>query len=132
MNCQTISLFIAAPTARVYSFAANPENLPLWAPSFFHSVTQSNGNWIVQSPLGPVQFSFVPPNNLGVLDHSITLPSGEQLANPMRVIANGDGSEIMFTLFQRDGMDDRQFAADAALVRSDLETLRRLCEQSAG
>lgn len=130
MNSQTISLFIDAPASRVYAFAANPENLPRWVPSFCQSVAQIDGKWIVQSPLGAVQFSFAPSNTLGVLDHTITLPSGEQLTNPMRVIANGAGSEIMFTLFQRDGMTDQQYAADAALVRSDLETLRRLCETS--
>lgn len=131
MKSQTISLFIAAPAARVYAFAANPENLPRWAPSFCHSVAQINGKWIVQSPLGAVQFSFVPSNTLGVLDHTVTLPSGEQFTNPMRVIANGAGSEIMFTLFRRDGMTDQQFADDAALVQGDLETLRCLCEQAA-
>lgn len=31
---------------------------------------------------------------------------------PLRAVANGDGSEVSLTLFQRPGMDDARFAAD--------------------
>ncbi len=42
----------------------------------------------------------------------------------MRVVANGDGSEIMFTLFQLPGMDDNQFARDAEMAQADLQSLK--------
>ena len=125
MKTQTISLFIAAPAARVYAFAANPANLPLWVPSFCKSVELVGKEWVVQSPEGRVIFTFVAPNDLGVLDHTVTLPSGVKLTNYMRVTPNGEGSEILFTLFQQEGMTDQQFAEDAALVLSDFEALRR-------
>lgn len=73
-------------------------------------------------------FAFVEFNPYGVLDHTVTLASGIRLENPMRVILNGTGSELLFTLFQHEGMSDEQFEADAALVQSDLETLRRILE----
>lgn len=130
MKSQTISVFIAAPAARVYEFASNPGNLPLWVPSFCKSVELVGGEWVVQSPAGRAVFTFVQPNGLGVLDHTVTLPFGLKLTNPMRVIPNGDGSEILFTLFQNEGMSDQQFQEDAALVLSDLHTLRRLLEPS--
>ena len=63
-----------------------------------------------------------------VLDHTVTLPSGARLANPMRVISNGDGSEILFTLIQHQDMSDQQFQEDAERVLSDLHTLQRLLE----
>lgn len=128
MNSQTISVFIAAAVERVYAFAANPLNLPAWVPSFCQSIARVDGDWVVQSPLGAVVFAFAPRNDFGVLDHAVTLPSGVTLTNPMRVIANGAGSEVLFTLFQHEGMSDEQFRADAALVRNDLETLRRVLE----
>lgn len=81
-----------------------------------------------QSPLGRVGVEFVHDNDLGVLDHTVTLPSGARLTNPMRVIANGDGSEILFTLIQYAGTTGQQFHEDAELVLSDLHTLRRLLE----
>lgn len=130
MKSQTLSVTIAAPPARVYAFASKPENLPLWVPSFFSSVERISDEWVAQSPLGRVMFSFDPHNVLGVLDHTVTLPSGVRLTNPMRVIPNGDGSEILFTLFQHEGMSDQEFQEDAEQVLSDLHTLRRLLESS--
>ena len=63
-----------------------------------------------------------------MLDHTVTLPSGAKLINPMRVISNRDGSEILFTLIQHQDMSDQQFQEDAELVLSDLHTLQRLLE----
>ena len=128
MRAQTISVTIAAPPERVYDYAANPANLPAWVPSFCLSVAEVDGKWIVLSPDGPVVFAFAPRNDFGVLDHTVTLATGETFNNPMRVIANGGGSEILFTLFQQEGMTDAAFETDAAQVRSDFETLRRILE----
>jgi hypothetical protein len=132
MKSKTLSVTIAAEPERVYAFASNPENLPRWVPSFFKSVELVDGEWVAQSPLGRVGFEFVHDNDLGVLDHTVTLPSGARLTNPMRVIPNGDGSEILFTLIQHEDMTDQQFQEDAELVLGDLHTLRRLLEPSNG
>ena len=130
MKSKTLSVTIAAAPERVYAFASNPENLPRWVPSFFKSVELVDGEWVAQSPLGRVGFEFVHDNDLGVLDHTVTLPTGARLTNPMRVIPNGDGSEILFTLIQHEDMTDQQFQEDAELVLGDLHTLRRLLEPS--
>ncbi len=102
MRSKTISVYIAAPPAAVYDFASNPANLPVWVPSFCKSVEFVNGHWIVQSPDGPTVFAFVEPNAYGVLDHSVTFSSGLRFTNPMRVMASGSGSELLFTLFQHE------------------------------
>lgn len=128
MKAHTHSVTIAAPPARVYAFASNPQNLPRWVPSFFESVERIDGEWVAQSPLGRVTVEFVHDNDLGVLDHTVTLPSGARITNPMRVISNGDGSELLFTLIQHEDMTDQQFQEDAELVLSDLHTLQRLLE----
>ena len=132
MKSQTISVFIAVPARRVYEFAANPLNLPLWAPSFFKSVELVKGEWVVQSPEGRAVIAFVPANALGVLDHTVTLPSGLTFTSRMRVIPNGEGSEVLLTLFQQEEMSDQQFQEEAALVLSDLQTLRQTLEASGG
>lgn len=71
---------------------------------------------------------FIPANKFGVLDHVVTLPDGQSILNPMRVVANGDGSEVMFTLFQISGMSDEQFANDSGMVESDLLMLKSVLE----
>ena len=78
--------------------------------------------------MGRVTFTFTPRNDFGVLDHDVTLPSGETVYNPVRVIRNGDGCELVFTLRQRPGMTDDDFRRDADTVAQDLARLRSLVE----
>ena len=78
--------------------------------------------------MGRVGFAFVPRNDLGVLDHDVTLPTGEVVHNPMRVIADGSGCEVVFTLRRRPGMSDDEFGEDAAAVAADLARLKQVLE----
>ena len=73
--------------------------------------------------MGKVQIRFVEKNTFGILDHDVILASGVKLHNPMRVVPNGRGSEVMFTLFRQPDMSDAQFAADAQWVEKDLRML---------
>jgi hypothetical protein len=49
------------------------------------------------------------------------------MTNPLRVLADGSGSEVVFTLFQRDMTDD-EMARDAGMVARDLAALKALLE----
>src|SRR5712692_3283 len=110
---KTLTISIACPPGRVYAFASNPENLPQWAPAFVRSVRRSGREWIVETPAGPMGIRFVERNEFGVLDHYVRLATGVEILNPMRVVPNGVGSEVIFTLFQSPGMSDEQFGQDA-------------------
>ena len=83
---------------------------------------------MADSPLGRVVVEFVAPNDLGVADHDVTLPSGEIVTNPMRVLANGDGCDVVFSVRRRPEMSDADFAADVAAVTRDLAMLRSVME----
>jgi len=124
-----VSVGIERPPADVYAFASNPENLPRWARGLSGSIAKIDGEWVAASPMGRVKVLFAEPNPFGVLDHDVVLESGERFSNPMRVVPNGDGSELTFTLFRRPGMSDAQFLADAEAVARDLETLKALLER---
>ena len=130
MKTRTVSVSIALAPPLVYDFASNPENLPRWAPAFCKSVEYVDGTWVVHSPDGPVMIEFVEKNHLGVLDHTVTLSSGLKFYNPMRVVPNGSGSEVLFTLFQTSDMDEKKFDQDATFVENDLHTLKRVIETS--
>jgi uncharacterized protein YndB with AHSA1/START domain len=113
----------------VYAFASNPENLPRWAAGLSGaSIVRSGDSWLCQSPMGEVKVKFVEGNPFGVMDHDVTLPNGEVNHNPFRVLANGNDSEVVFTLYKLPRMSDQEFEQDAALIRKDLETLRSLLE----
>lgn len=125
---RTVSVWIDRDPAAVYAFAAAPENMPRWASGVGEDFRRVNGEWVANSPEGPVVIRFSPPNAFGVLDHQVVLPSGEIVAAPLRVIANGTGSEVAFTLFRLPTMTDEQFEGDARWVRKDLEMLKQALE----
>ena len=128
-----VSVAIARSPADVYAFAAEPANLSRWAAGLASGITQrDDGTLVAASPMGEVIVRFAARNTFGVLDHDVTLPTGETVSNALRVVPNGDGSEVVFTLFQRPGMTDDEFVRDAAAVQRDLETLRGLLERSPG
>lgn len=107
MKSKTLSVPIRCGASKVYGFVSELENLAKWA---------------------PVRIRIAPKNEMGVLDHWVKPEGGPEIYVPMRVTANGEGSEVTFTLFQHPGMTDEQFAADARLVERDLASLKAVLE----
>jgi hypothetical protein len=125
-----LSESIDRPADEVYEYASDPANLPEWAPGLGTSVEKVGEEWFVETSMGRVGFAFVERNAHGVLDHDVTLPSGETIHNPMRVIRDGTGSEVVFTLRRLPNMTDEEFARDAEAVAADLARLKRLLEST--
>jgi hypothetical protein len=126
---QHISSGIDRPATEVYDFAVDPRNLPKWAAGLAGLIVEHDGEqWSTESPMGRITFTFAPRNDFGVLDHDVTLPSGETVYNPLRVISDGVGCEVIFTLRQRAEMTDEEFERDADAVAKDLAKLKSLLE----
>jgi hypothetical protein len=123
-----VSVAIERPPGAVYEFVANPANLTRWAAGLARTIREVDGAWIVDSPMGQVTVRFAGKNAFGVVDHDVTLPDGQAVHNPLRVLANGDGSEVIFTLYRRPGVSADAFIEDAAAVARDLRTLKTLLE----
>ena len=123
-----ISESIDRPAAQVYDYAADPAHLPEWAPGLGRSVENVDGRWFVETPAGRAGVAFVERNEFGVLDHEVTLPSGDVIYNPMRVVPNGDGCEVVFSLRRLPGMSSEDFERDAGLVQADLTRLKQVLE----
>ena len=119
---------IDRPAADVYEFASDPMNIPAWAPGLGTFVEQVGGQWFVDTASGRVRVTFAERNSLGVLDHEVTLPSGDVVYNPMRVVPDGAGSEVEFILRRRPEMSDDDFRRDAGLVQADLTRLKHVLE----
>jgi hypothetical protein len=129
-NATTLNVSIGRTSREVYGFVRNPLNLPLWATAFCRSVRWDGLRWIVQTTSGPIEIRFVDDNSFGVVDHFVTTSDGQLFYNPMRVIANEAGCEVLFTVFQFPGVSDERFAADKAMIERDLHTLKTVLEQS--
>jgi hypothetical protein len=46
----------------------------------------------------------------------------------MRVVQNGNGSEVIFTVFQTTDMSEEKFAEDVGLIEQDLKILKSIME----
>lgn len=125
---KTLSVSIDCESKKAYEFISNPENLPKWVKGLCRSIRKSNGEWIVETPNGPMKFRFAGKNDFGVLDHFVRPPSGAEIYVPMRIVPNGSQSEILFTLFQPAEMPAEKLAEDMRLVEDDLNHLKRTLE----
>jgi hypothetical protein len=123
-----LSESIDRPADEVYKYASDPVRLPEWAPGLGSAVEKVGDQWFVDTPMGRVLFAFAPPNDFGILDHDVTLPSGDVIYNPMRVTKDGSGSEVIFSLRRSPGMTDAEFERDAKAVLDDLTRLKNIVE----
>ena len=127
VNVRTVTETVASPPHAVYDFARQMENLPLWA-SGPAGVTQENGEWFTQSPMGRVKVEMTPRNALRVLDHDVTLPNGVKVHNALRVTPALDESVLTFIELKMPGVSDEDFSKDLAHVTNDLQKLKKLLE----
>lgn len=125
---RNLSVSINRDAGDVYNFISVPENFRLWASGLGKALQKVNGEWVAETPEGPVKVRFSERNELGVLDHWVSPKPRLQIYIPMRVIPNGSGSELIFTLFRLSDMSDEKFAADAEWVMRDLSSLKNLLE----
>ena len=127
--CRNLSVSIARPPDEVYAFVADPRNLPKWAAGLGGAVSKSGEDWIVETAQGPAKISFAPKNDLGVLDHYVTVAPSVEIYVPIRVIPNGSGSEVILTLFRLPEMTDETYANDQKMVERDLNSLKQILER---
>ena len=104
---------IERPAGEVYAFVSDPKNLQAWASGLSAAV----------------KVRFVERNPFGVLDHYVRVDSGPEVYIPMRVFPNGEGAEVLITVFRQPGVSDEKFAEDTHWVRRDLEALKTLLEK---
>lgn len=125
-----IAQSIARPAGEVYAYVSQPANVPAWAAGLGSEVEEvGEGEWYAESPMGRVRIAFAPTNEYGVVDHDVTLPSGDVVHNPMRVIPDGaDACEVVFTVRRPAGASDEEFERDAGQVAADLARLGEILE----
>jgi hypothetical protein len=123
-----LSVSINRDAREVYNFVCVPENFTRWASGLGKSLNKVNGEWVAETLDGPVKIKFSERNEFGVLDHWVSPTPELEIYIPMRVILNGRGCELLFTLFRLADMSDEKFAADAEWVKRDLTSLKQLLE----
>lgn len=128
-EARIIHVSIERDWREVYDFMSEPVNMPRWATGLSSSMRRDGEDYVADGgPIGLIRVRFAPRNPFGVVDHRVTLENGVSVDNALRVVPNGGGSEVMFTLLKIDGLDDEAFERDAALVLNDLKGLKAILE----
>ncbi len=118
-----ISRFIERNPSVVSAFLSDHHNLPKWAAGLSTGISEEGGVVFSESPMGKVQVRFAEGAAHGIFDHDVTLPDGKTFHNPLRVLKNENGSEVVFTLYRLPGVSDEAFEKDAATIAADLDRL---------
>ena len=131
LPARTYSVTINRDWRALYEMIWLPEFFPKWASGLAESDLRDagDGSWPADGAEGPVRIRFTGHNEFGVMDHHVDLGNGEDVHVPLRVIPNGEGAEVMLTLFRQPSMDDERFAADIKWVNRDLKALKSLVER---
>jgi hypothetical protein len=104
VESRAITVRIDRPFDQVYDFLVNPANWNKWAFGLGKNIRRSEDGWIADSGGGIAKVQFTPQNSFGVVDHTVSRPSGQRVYVPMRLISNGSGCELIFTLFREPNM----------------------------
>jgi hypothetical protein len=127
---RTISISIARGWKEVYQSVWRPQDFPRWASGLSKSpLERAEGEWWrTEGSGGPIRIRFSYHNAFGVMDHYVNVGVGADIYIPMRIVENGQGAEVLFTLFRQPEMSDEKFAADANWVKRDLLALKGLID----
>ena len=122
---RTISISINRNWRKVYDVVWRPEDFPKWASGLSKSpLTKDGETWKAEGPEGTVRILFTDHNAFGVMDHYVDAGNRTIIYVPLRIIQNGEGAEVLLTLFRQRGMSDAKFTADAEWVARDLLALK--------
>lgn len=126
-----LSTTVGVPLATAYAFASQPPNFPKWAAGLSQSLHETDAGWVADTPAGRAIVRFSDPNPHGVLDHWVRIDGKAEIYIPLRMIANGSGTEVELVLYRQPEMSDADFERDAASVTQDLAALKALLEGAA-
>jgi hypothetical protein len=124
-----ISVSVNRSWNEVYDFVSNGDNFGQWASGLGQTFRRAGNEWVAQGPLGTVRVRIVKRNEFGVADHDVVLETGVTVRNPIRVIPNGTGSTVTFTLLRMAGVSEQKFNDDAKAVENDLLSLKAILEK---
>jgi hypothetical protein len=126
MRNETVTTVLAAPSADVFAYLADIENLPRWATEFARELRRDGDDYKVVNGLGEFFFDIRADASTGVID-MYAGPAKDQMALfPTRVVALPDGrTAYSFTMFQAPDMPDELFASQHASLQREFTQIER-------
>jgi hypothetical protein len=129
LETTTVTVTIDAPLETVSADIADPASHLEWATEFFSGSAEDvgDGTWRMNVARmgGPVLMRIDGDIALGVIDMYLApvgAPFGAPL--PVRVIPNGGGSDVLFTLTRLPGQTDQEWTEGLHSMKRELENLK--------
>ncbi len=134
---RTLSTTIQAPFSTVVADLADPGNHPRWGTEFFAGPAQPTdtvGEFRVNVPMmgGTARMKTDVVAEHGIIDLYLAplgAPYGPPV--PIRVLRNGDGADVLFTLSRPAGMPDPAWAQAVGSMTRELGNLKYRLEHPA-
>src|SRR5688572_2165512 len=95
VHSKTLTATLNQSPVRVYDYVANLENLPHWHNAFCRSVRPSAAGWTVETPRGTAAVRMIRDDRARLADLVMVAPDGAEMTAAMRVLANGEGAELV-------------------------------------
>ena len=92
------------------------------------AVKSNDGWWSFNTPKGKARLKFNENKQFGILDPTY-IDDESKWNMPMRVIPNGEESEIVITLIKPDNVSDEQFNQRMTEIGDAFATLKELIEK---
>jgi hypothetical protein len=119
------SLGVAAAPAKVHAYLADASNLPSWAPAFASSVSPSGASWLVSRDGAEFAIDVLADQRSGTVDF---VAAGDHARGLFaRVLPNGSGSEVVFTLMFEPDAPEGVVAARTLTLETELAAVRDAC-----
>lgn len=134
LHTEPIAITIDAPFAAVVADLADVSTHPTWATSFFAGPARPSGvdgEVLVDVPMlgGEARLRAAGRSDAGVIDLLLAPPGAPFGAPvPIRVVANGDGADVVFVLARQPGMPDAAWDHARMTMRAELGQLKERLE----
>lgn len=122
---KTMTASLSGNARDTFARISDPNNLSSWYSSFCRSLRWENGSILVESPRGTVPVHFIRDDHSLVLDIAILVAEGIKLTHAIRLLPNGESSEIVWTVIKPEGLADSIFHEQLRWVGNALHNLRK-------
>jgi hypothetical protein len=126
----TKSVAIDRPPGEVFEYLTDARNWPQWSIVNVLAIepTGDPSWWKMTTPRGTGELRIRGDAATGLIDHDFRDPQAAWTV-PARVVPNGRGAEFLITFFRPAVLDDEEFDRQAALVDTELATLKDILEK---
>jgi hypothetical protein len=136
LQTHTLTVTIDAPLVKVAADLADPATHPSWATEFYAGPVRpaAGGEFLAPVPMmgGQVRHKIDADIARGLLDLYFA-PQGAAYGPPIpvRLVPNGDGVDVLWTLARFPGVSDQDWQLGLAAMARELDALKRRHETPA-